>query len=372
MEQFDAELIGERIKSKRKLLGMSQEKFSELTSFSQSTVSLIENGRKGSGIDSLSKLEYISQKLNIPLKELIFGTDMDQNQLWKNAKLKKIGNEEQVYTLYHNIWLTIITSHGFEDEADYKEFISECGECIKIGMTLFEYDDLIICFTKESDIYINADDLKILAFIGKEYVGIINGIAISTQDIFYDPDLYIKIDSIAAVYADEYLVMKENLFPSLYINNRKREKYTKETVKKANAINTNLKRNYQNQKRNIILFDDVFVHVDYRNKGICTKMMEILTSVIPDFTGIAMVTPYEKQKISIDFYTHMPNNNLESEHVKTNIKIAKKLGWDIDYTFTPDATADDMLYAYCVSEKLRPIAKEAEFLKATIRKNLCL
>ena len=276
VEQFDAELIGERIKSKRKLLGMSQEKFSELTSFSQSTVSLIENGRKGSGIDSLSKLEYISQKLNIPLKELIFGTDMDQNQLWKNAKLKKIGNEEQVYTLYHNIWLTIITSHGFEDEADYKEYISECGECIKIGMTLFEYDDLIICFTKESDIYINADDLKIFAFIGKEYVGIINGIAISTQDIFYDPDLYVKIDSIAAVYADEYLVMKENLFPSLYINNRKKEKYTKETIKKANAINTNLKRNYQDQRRNMILFDDVFVHVDYRNKGICTKMMEIL------------------------------------------------------------------------------------------------
>lgn len=95
MEKLDYVEIGNRIRTKRKELKLTQDKLSEIIDVSPTYVSGIE---RGCSICSLSTLTKISQTLDLSLDYLIFGITVDNFSTTFTEILKTI--PEKNYDLY--------------------------------------------------------------------------------------------------------------------------------------------------------------------------------------------------------------------------------------------------------------------------------
>ena len=95
MEQLNYVEIGKRIKIKRKVLKITQEKLSEMIDVSPTYISGIE---RGCSICSLATITKIAQTLNMSLDYLIFGITIDNFNTTFTEILKTI--PEKNYDLY--------------------------------------------------------------------------------------------------------------------------------------------------------------------------------------------------------------------------------------------------------------------------------
>lgn len=82
--------IGEKIKSYRKVAGLTQKKLGELSDTSESTIKQYESGKRQPRIEQLQK---IADTLNVPVSSLL-GTVQHNDCFWTSYlddKLKQIG-----------------------------------------------------------------------------------------------------------------------------------------------------------------------------------------------------------------------------------------------------------------------------------------
>lgn len=71
---IDYKEIGKNLKDLRIKMNMTQEEMADYIGITQPEISNLENGKSGSGIDNLSKLDYIGECCDSNLKELLFGS----------------------------------------------------------------------------------------------------------------------------------------------------------------------------------------------------------------------------------------------------------------------------------------------------------
>lgn len=76
---LDYDRIASRIRVQRKYVRkVSQKKMAEDLLFYQSDISDLENNKPGCGIHDLAKLEVIANYLGMPLRNLLFGYEEDE------------------------------------------------------------------------------------------------------------------------------------------------------------------------------------------------------------------------------------------------------------------------------------------------------
>ena len=98
MEKLNYVEIGKRIKNKRKEVGITQEKLSELIEVSPSYICEIE---RGGSISSLATISKIAQTLNISLDYLVFGINKNNSNTMFSEILESLPEEN--HQLYVNL-----------------------------------------------------------------------------------------------------------------------------------------------------------------------------------------------------------------------------------------------------------------------------
>lgn len=109
MSELNYVEIGKRIKIKRKEIGITQEKLSEILDVSPSYVSEIE---RGTSISSLSTITKISQTLDLSLDYLIYGINQTNSDTTFSEILKSIPQKD--HKLYINLCQNI--ANAFKEE----------------------------------------------------------------------------------------------------------------------------------------------------------------------------------------------------------------------------------------------------------------
>lgn len=98
MEKLNYIEIGKRIKNKRKEVGITQEKLSELIEVSPSYICEIE---RGGSISSLATISKITPTLNISLDYLVFGINKNNSDTMFSEILESLPEEN--HKLYVNL-----------------------------------------------------------------------------------------------------------------------------------------------------------------------------------------------------------------------------------------------------------------------------
>lgn len=92
-------LLGERIKEKRLLLGLTQDKLSELCDFSSSYIGIIERGEKRMSIESLVR---IANELNVNANYLLSDSVLYENAIYKDKFCEMVSDfdTEEIEFIY--------------------------------------------------------------------------------------------------------------------------------------------------------------------------------------------------------------------------------------------------------------------------------
>lgn len=338
-------IIAERIRFYRKVRGWSQTQLAEQLLTTQCVVSNTENAKKGSWIDSLDKLSLVADALGVDLKTLIFGGGIVNN--YKNVLMTSKTSCE-VFGFDD----LIISLQIGDDEIELQKAFEEAG----VDDVYDDFEDMVTAF-------------NLTAMVDGSIVGLINGVYVNACNMFEDPwGVFGELDSLYEIYSDECLALIDKVLPQesvdgdylsekLDFSEDEVQKILKEaeSIKIADMVEDN--EDFYLEEY-VVFLDDVIVNPDCRQKGILTKMLDVLEYWFGDYTGCAYIYPVatvddERGKRVAD-----DENNLDAD-LRRNRAIAEKFGWRVTDDFNPSATERNS-YALKLPEYVLEIAKVGE------------
>jgi len=117
---YDIDLmeVGRRIRSVREILLLSQQDFAELCGLSTSFLSSVERGKKGIGIDSLSKICRVGQ---ISSDYIIYGSSAKNSNVDTLIEMFRHVNDRDVEHITNILREYLLTSPIIEKKQRYPE-----------------------------------------------------------------------------------------------------------------------------------------------------------------------------------------------------------------------------------------------------------
>lgn len=341
--------IAERIRFYRKVRGWSQTQLAEQLLTTQCVISNTENAKKGSWIDSLDKLSLIANAFGLDLKTLVFGGGIVND--YKNVPMTSKMTLKTSCEVFRFDDLVISLQFGDDKIEENDEFEEDFGDD---ELYDDDFEDLITEFS-------------LTAMVGGTTVGLMNGVYVNACCMLEEPwDVYGELDSLYDIYSDECLAFIDKVLPQKSIDGDYlcetlgfSEDEVQNILEEAESISEKIATMVEDNEEfylseYVVFLDDVIVNPDCRQKGILTKMLDILQYWFGDYTGCAYIYPVatvddERGKRVAD-----DENNPDAD-LQRNKTIAEKFGWRMTDDFIPSATERNS-YALRLPEYVLDIA----------------
>ena len=322
----DYDKIGKRIQEERKhILKLSQERMAEELGMYQADISNLEKAKNGSGITDLSKLDLIAEYLGMPLETLIFGQEGKNMPVYHGDSMKLKKTKKKTKKAHAELLLRLM---GAPKEADIASLgnppMYTCGP-----YEIYCPSRMLLGFNKESNRqYKIFQQQYFYVFFGNEVAAIMVTDVTGIMQHIFQPALAELQTYIPATVLDVTDSLRTiNPYWALYRfaeNEQEEENYFQPMLHRMDEIRAVA------QEDNILYIENIYVREDFRKKGICRMLFDLLKEECGDQVTWLNMEPTTGSELSGE-YGHMPSYTAsELGQLNMNAAIAERLGFTVD------------------------------------------
>ena len=335
---MDYQEIGRRIREQRKeFKHISQEQMAYDLNMYQADISNIEQGKKGSGIDDLSKLELISKYFGISLSYLLSGIkEKEDMEKYMGEKMVIKEKKEEICDAH---WKTLQRLTGAKNKSVVEKKY-QCGNYMTYIM--IEIQQVITNDTTFDENGVNSPIGLAIAhlytFYGNDVVStlssvltnIYSSIALPLYDLFYHNFAHVLpldlFDNVRLLnpYVPLYWFTEEG---------KEREKYGNKMMERIQELRD------MDDDKPVLLISSAYVKEDCRRKGIFRLNIDILKKNYGDCIMWLNMHPYSGIDLHDEYEPQPTFNYPRIGQFSLNNYIAERVG----FTINPDLWNIDVL-----------------------------
>lgn len=362
----DYDKIGKRIQEERKhILKLSQERMAEELGMYQADISNLEKAKNGSGITDLSKLDMIAEYLGMPLETLIFGQEGKNMPVYYGNTMTLKKEKKKIKKAHAEILLRLM---GAPKEASISDIghptMYSCGP-----YTIYCPLKTMIGYHRESKTnYAILQQQYVYVFFGNEVAAIMVADITGIMQHIFMPALKELQETIPATVLDVTDPLRTiNPYWALayFAENEEEEQVYEDLMfKRMDEIRSVA------QEDKILYVENIYVREDFRRKGICRMLLDLLKKEYGEHIIWLNMEPTAGAELDRE-YGYMPSYTAsELGQLHINAAIAEHLGLTVDpdtWHIQADTVDDDgnittkvlevRKCAYKIPKKIRDVIK---------------
>ena len=358
--------IGRRIAEQRgHIRRVSQGKMAEELGMYQADISNMEHAKKGSGVSDLYKLNDIARYFDIPLESLIFGTGSGQQVLPYDREKMSIERvpEKTRFDPHHKKALAVFSGQP-EEKVRAERF--RCGPYRLYNMLEVQYS--VQGDPSGRPVVFPLNRPHILVFYGTELAAMMTLSQANVRHFVYPP-LFQKLQE--TVRGDVLDVSDPLRTFNPFIVLREFGQDAEQFTQLEEQIDQRSQALMRHMEQPVLLIESVYVREDFRRRGLCRLMLDLLAFQYGEHTAWLNMEPADRSELDGETDDYPAYTMAEVGQLHLNAMIAEKLGFTVDpdcwarevETVTPEGTTEYRVLpvrkcAYRLSPQLRELTAE--------------